>query len=87
MIHDPRDCDQCQKQGYTVDNPRVFVCTQRPSDPAEMCCIMAGHANCLARGVTLPSIGTTGGTATGEQWETWIESPEAMNTGYCFLSL
>lgn len=80
------ECDSCGKSEYTEADPFVEVCQQRPSDRSEMCCVIAGHASCM--GVTdisrLPDIGQSGGTATPQQWETWIESPEAAKMGFCF---
>lgn len=79
-------CDRCDGTEYTEVNPFVEVCQQRPSDHSEMCCVLAGHMLCM--GTTdiskLPDIGRSGGTATPEQWETWIESPEAAKMGFCF---
>lgn len=82
-----RECDHCNGLNYTPDNPRVFCCVPRPSDPSEMCCVLAGHKNCLARDQPVPSICESGGVATGDQWEEWIESPDAMSKGFAFLSL
>lgn len=81
------DCDYCKTADYSDENPRVFLCQQRPSDHSEMCCTLAGHKNCLARNGSLPAIGECGGVATGEQWEAWIEGPEARKLGFLFLSL
>jgi hypothetical protein len=83
-----RECDNCGQDDYTADNPRVFVCQPRPSDPAEMCCTVAGHKGCFTSfGDTLPSIDKSGGTATADQWNDWIESDEARKAGFMWISL
>lgn len=79
-------CDRCDGTEYTDENPFVLYRQRRPSDPSDMCCTLAGHKNCIAEGTTLPSISTSGGVATAEQWEEWIESPEAAKAGFCFIS-
>jgi hypothetical protein len=66
-ITDP--CDACGKAGYTEDNPLVEVRQPRPSDPSDVCCIMAGHANCLG-GSGQP--GAHGGVATPAEWDAWL---------------
>lgn len=81
-----KTCDACDRSdGYTDANPFVELRTPRPSDPSDMCCVMAGHKNCFARNATLPDIGR-GGIATPEQWATWIESKEAQAAGFVFLT-
>lgn len=82
-----KECDSCGQADYTEANPRVFMCQPRPSDNQEMCCVLAGHKDCFAKDETLPSICESGGTATAEQWEEWIESPEARKLGFLWLSL
>lgn len=77
------DCDVCNQSTYTEDNPFVEYRTQRPSDHACMTCTMAGHQKCF-NAETLPSIGETGGIATPQQWEDWIEK-EGMKLGYLWL--
>lgn len=81
------ECDACKGHNYTDDNPFIEIRRQRPSDHADMCCIMAGHNNCVGtRDVSrLPAIGPTGGTATHEQWEHWIEG-EGMQNGFLWIS-
>ncbi len=81
------NCDMCDKTDYTPENPRVFFCQQRPSDRAEMCCVLAGHAKCIPVQGELPQISETGGAATAEQWNDWIESAEARKAGFLWLSL
>lgn len=77
-------CDHCKGEIYTAENPFVEFRTRRPSDPREMCCVMAGHKQCL--NVTdIPSIGNEGGVATRQQWEEWIESKAALDAGFMFL--
>lgn len=80
------NCDYCDKSDYTEENPFVLYRQRRPSDHSDMCCTLAGHAQCLAPNTELPSIGETDGVATAEQWGEWIESPEAAKAGYCFLT-
>lgn len=82
-----RNCDQCDGTEYTEENPRVFMCQRRPSDPSEMCSVLAGHKNCYRITDPLPQISESGGIATAEQWNDWIESPEAQKMGFIFLSL
>lgn len=81
-------CDMCDGATYSDENPRVFYRTQRPSCHQEMCCTIAGHMKCL--GVhdvaKLPQINETSGIATGDQWETWIESKEARKAGYLWIT-
>jgi hypothetical protein len=83
------ECDVCGKSdGYTAGNPFVLLRQKRPSDHADMCCVMAGHMECLGIDSVdqLPSIGLECGTATAEQWERWIESPEAQQAGFLWLT-
>jgi hypothetical protein len=80
-------CDQCDGDKYTDDNPFVEFRQQRPSDHAEMTCVLAGHARCYRIEVaSLPQISDTGGQATPAQWEAWIESTEARAAGYLWLT-
>lgn len=82
-----KECDSCKISEYTDDNPRVFMCMPRPSDMSEMCCVMAGHRNCIAAHSTLPDIGQSGGVATAEQWEEWIDNDTSLRMGFIFLTL
>lgn len=77
-------CDVCDGKEYTEENPFVQYRTQRPSDHSCMTCTFAGHKDCICQGITLPCIGSTGGYATGPQWEEWIES-EGRAKGCLFL--
>lgn len=67
-------CDGCGAVEYTFDNPFVEVRVPRPSDPTDMCCILAGCSNCFP------------GSKTPEEWSKWIESAEAMEAGYMWLT-
>lgn len=80
-------CDRCKKDdGYSDANPFVEIRQRRPSDPADMTCVLAGHNNCVGTGsiAKLPSISTGGGTATPGQWEAWI-SDEGFKAGFLWL--
>lgn len=68
-------CDICENEDYNVGNPFVEIRVPRPSDPSDMCCIMAGHDECFG-----------GGNMTPDQWSDWIESPEAAAAGYYWLT-
>jgi hypothetical protein len=82
-----RECDNCNSPHYTAENPRVFLCQQRPSDPSEMVCTLAGHKDCFVSGGELPQITATSAVGTAAQLEAWIESPEAGKAGFVFLTL
>lgn len=72
------ECDACGATEYTDENPFVEVRTPRPSDPSDMCCILAGCAGCF---------GGIGGTVkTPEGWTEYIESVEAYRNGHLFLT-
>lgn len=78
-------CDICEKDGYDDDNPFVEVRQKRPSDPADMTCIMAGHWKCLGgMAGKEPSPSELGGVATPEQWQEWIEGP-GESEGFLWL--
>lgn len=82
-----KTCDVCQGEDYKDANPFVHVNQRRPSDPSEMCCVMAGHLKCMGGSLDrLPSICESGGIATPAQWEAWIESPEAAKAGFLFCT-
>lgn len=68
------DCDACGATEYTEANPFVEVRVPRPSDPSDMCCIMAGCLNCFP------------GSKTPAQWNEYIESKVAMINGHYFLT-
>lgn len=76
------NCDICDGNTYTEDNPFVEIRTQRPSDPMDMCCIIWGHLNCFGGE---EHIGDTSGTATPDKWSDWIEG-EGAALGFAFLS-
>jgi hypothetical protein len=81
-------CDLCGADDYTDANPFVECRIPRPSDKTDMCCVIAGHLNCLSPmpADRLPSIAPFGGgTATPEQWEHWIEN-EGAAAGYQWIS-
>jgi len=78
-------CDYCDGSVYTDDNPYVEVRIPRPSDPRDLSCVMAGHAKCASSRPT-PQTGVHGGIGTPEQWEAFMESPEARQAGLLWLS-
>jgi hypothetical protein len=82
------NCDRCGGVEYPAANPFVEYRQRRPSDQADMCCTTAGHALCM--GVTdvasLPQSAESGGIATHDQWEAWIESPEARKMGFLWIT-
>lgn len=72
-------CDVCDSADYNEANPFVEVRTPRPSDPSDLCCILAGHLDCFG--------GTEGETVrTPSNWSNYIESPEAYASGYLWLT-
>lgn len=80
------ECDICKQHTYTDENPFVEMRIPRPSDPSDMCCVLAGHKNCVGAAKSeLPQITESGGAATVEQWEKWIETKEARSWGFLFL--
>jgi len=85
-----RTCDTCGKStGYSPDNPFVECRQRRPSDKSDFACTLAGHLKCIYStldSVQLPRIASTGGVATPDQWETWIEGEEARKAGVQWLS-
>lgn len=40
-------CDMCDSDAYTADNPFTEGRTPRPSDPSDLCCVIAGHLKCI----------------------------------------
>lgn len=78
------ECDGCGTTEYSHLNPFVEIRVPRPSDRSDLCCIMAGCSRCFPP----HELGTAvaGGSATPEQWEDYIESPEAMKAGFMFLT-
>lgn len=80
-----RKCDICENDTYCDENPRVFLCQPRPSDPSEMVCTLAGHSRCI----TTSELECTpdGGIHTANAWGEWIESPQARIAGILFLTL
>jgi hypothetical protein len=83
----PTKCDVCDSDRYTEDDPLVYGCQRRPSDPMEMCSTIAGHAKCFRVEVDKMKPSKDGGFATAKQWNDWIESEEALRDGIVFLSL
>jgi hypothetical protein len=73
------NCDICNTNQYTEANPFVEVRTPRPSDPSDMCCILAGHLDCFGG-----QVGETVNTPDG--WADWIESEDAARQGYMWLT-
>lgn len=78
-MHFYMTCDVCNSDAYTAENFFVEARTPRPSDPSDLCCIMAGHLDCFGG-----SIGGSINTPAG--WNEYIESPEAYAAGYLFLT-
>lgn len=85
------DCDICDGSNYTEENPFVEVRTPRPSDRSCMTCTLAGHSVCIRNGIATPLPDpqdielVSGGIATPERWERWIESETADANGFLFL--
>lgn len=77
------NCDICDDDTYTEENPLVEARTQRPSDHSEMCCVMAGHLKCLGGEL---NIGETAGLQTPQAWMDWIMTDEAEANGFLFLT-
>lgn len=70
-------CDMCD--GFMRWDRAIEHRTTRPSDPSDMCCVMATHRVC-------PNGHSFGkGGMTGRAWDAWIEN-EGANLGYVFLS-
>lgn len=67
-------CDGCGTVEYTERNPFVEVRVPRPSDPSDMCCIMAGCSDCFP------------GSKTPTEWKEYIESRMALVNGHMFLT-
>ncbi len=81
-------CDFCGSEDYTKDNPFVHVTLARPSDPSELCSVMAGHAKCAGHDHTAPFKATKGqAIGTTKQLNDYIESDEARNNGHHFLTI
>ncbi len=64
-------CDGC---GAAVDEP-VLVRTRRPSDPQDLCCVMAGCEDCFGprqhpenHWASVPAV------MTAEDWDRWVEA-------------
>lgn len=72
------NCDGCDTTTYTETNPYVEVRVPRPSDPSDLCCIIAGCSDCFG------GIGETVKTPQG--WSEYMESDEAYDKGYMWLS-
>lgn len=68
------ECDGCGTKEYTKENPFVEVRTPRPSDPSDLCCIVAGCLACFP------------GTRTPQEWSEYIETEDAYAQGYLFLT-
>lgn len=85
-MNDPNNgywaCDTCGSKDYTALNPFVEVRIPRPSDRADLCCILAGHGDCFGyrRGQENPSVKTP------DEWTEYIESEDAMREGYLWLT-
>lgn len=82
-------CDTCNKStGYSPEDPFIELRQRRPSNHADMACTLAGHLKCIQPSLDarqLPRISDTGGVATPEQWETWIEN-EGAKKGFLWIS-
>lgn len=80
-------CGICDGEQFTPGtNPFVECRTRRPTIPTEMTCVMAGHLLCISPpGLSLPAVGQDNGIATPEQWQTWIEGPDAEAKGFQLL--
>lgn len=68
------NCDGCGRTEYGGGVKFVEFRRPRPSDPSDLCCTMAGCSDCFP------------GCKTPEEWEDYIESPEAYALGYLFLT-
>lgn len=86
-------CDSCKGTEYTAENPFVKMCRRRPSDPSDMCCVLAGHWDCftIIRRPYAPVLPTARhdlgeAKATPEDLERWIEGPDARACGYMFIT-
>ena len=69
-------CDVCGAK----PNEMVFVRTRRPSDPKDLCCVMAGCEKCMGprqhpenHWNSVPSV------MTDRDWDIWVESYGAMH--------
>ena len=78
------DCDVCGDSGYPDANPFVEARIPRPSDPRDMCCVLAGHRRCLNGMCSNPPT-KNGGRLTPGEWQTWIET-EGRALGFLWLS-
>lgn len=67
-------CDGCGGTDFPATDPFVEVRTPRPSDPSDMCCVIAGHRKCFP------------GAMTPAEWNAYIESPAAVAAGHAFLT-
>ncbi len=73
-------CDQC---GNLVERDDIVeVRLPRPSDPTDLCCIMAGCADCFRPGD--PAQGAT--AALAYVWDAYVESDHAKARGVWGLS-
>ncbi len=74
-------CDgNCGKRVERADLVEVRIA--RPSDPSDLCCIMAGCADCFR-----PSSPFAGGCqAYAHSWDVYIESACARERGHAFIS-
>ena len=64
-------CDICSEK---VDEP-VEVRTRRPSDPSDLCCVMAGCEDCLGpRQHPENHWGSVPSVMTSRDWDRWIET-------------
>lgn len=71
MAYSLLQCDSCGNADYSDENPMVEFRRPRPSDPRDVCCVLAGHMRCFK--LTADSLSTDehGGVATREQWNEW----------------
>lgn len=64
------NCDGC---GHPVEDP-VELRTRRPSDPADLCCVMAGCEKCFGAPERVKDHwGSIPSRMTAQDWEKWVE--------------
>lgn len=66
-------CDGCDKP-VTHDDDLVQVRQPRPSDPQDLCCILAGHTKCFGRQHPENHFGSVPEVMTGRDWDRWVEA-------------
>lgn len=69
------NCDTCNTPLSREDLVEVRI--PRPSDPTDLCCVMAGCVSCFPKGES---------SRTAAEWNEFIESPEASAKGYLWLT-